>query len=49
MKVSKSRTLLKCAECDYVVGSWEEIPQHSKPKERPILRELTNQEREKGA
>jgi len=26
-----------------------EIPQHSKPKERPILRELTNQEREKGA
>ncbi len=47
MKISKSRTLLKCFECDYVIGSWEEIPQHSKPKEIiGQVRKLTNRELE---
>ena len=47
VKVSKSRTLLKCVDCDYVIGSWEEVPQHSKPKEIiPPVRKLTNRELE---
>ena len=48
VKVSNTRTNLKCCACDEIVGMWEDAPKHLQKKEKkPSRKRFTSKEKEK--
>ena len=40
VKVSNTRTNLKCCACEEIIGWWEDIPDKGKPLRKPTKKEL---------